>query len=295
MKCDHRRELSQKLRRRATDEISKLCDDPFCLRLLVTHCDDDVRDIITNNMVTRGRWSVVGEALRRGVSDSQCRWAIDEACRHASDDEFTDYILPHCADNQLDSVLTSLVERGMWSAVGMVLEKSVSYPQHGCANDEASGQDIAFSMLRRRPDSQLDSVLTKLVERGLWSSVRTVLQRGVSDSQHRWAIDEACKQASDEKITAYILLHCTDDQLDSVLTILVERGLWNSVGRVLDRGVSDTQHRWAIDEACEQASEKEIIDCILRHCFGDQLDCADITGKARSVEISMDSVRARCQ
>ena len=84
----------------------------------MTHCDDDVRDIITNNMVTRGRWSVVGEALRRGVSDSQYRWAIDEACRHASDDEFTDYVLPHCADNQLDSVLTILVERGMWSAVG---------------------------------------------------------------------------------------------------------------------------------------------------------------------------------
>ena len=272
MKRDHRRELPQELRRWAVDETSKLCDDPVCLRLLVTHCDDDVRDIITNNMVTRGRWSVVGEALRRGVSDSQYRWAIDEACRHASDDEFTDYILPHCADNQLDSVLTSLVERGMWSAVGMVLEKSVSYPQHGCVNDEASEQDITFSMLRRRPDNQLDSVLTKLVERGLWSSVGTVLQRGVSDSQHRWAIDEACKQASDEKITAYILLHCADDQLDSVLTILVERGLWNSVGRVLDRGVSDTQHRWAIDEACKQASEKEIIDCILRHCTGEQLD-----------------------
>ena len=226
-------------------------------------------------MVTRGRWSVVGEALRRGVSHSQCRWAIDEACKRASDNEFTDYILPHCAYNQLDSVLTTLVERDLWGAVEMVLEKSVSYPQHLCVNDEASGQDIAFSMLRRRPDSQVDSVLTQLVERGLWSSVGTVLQRGVGDSQHRWAIDEACIQASDEKITAYILPRCTDDQLGSALTILVERGLWNSVGSVLDRGVSDKHHikrLWAIDEACKQASEKEIIDCILRHCFGDQLD-----------------------
>ena len=272
MKRDRRRELPQELRRRAVDETSKLCDDPVCLRLLVTHCDDDVRNIAVNNMVTRGRWSVVGEALRKCVIDSQYRWAIDEACKHASDDEFTDYILPYCADNQLDSVLTPLVERGMWSAVEMVLEKSVSYTQHGCANDEASGQDIASSMLRRRPDSQLDSVLTQLVERGLWSSVGTVLQRGVSDSQHRWAIDEACKLASDEEIRGYILLHCADDQLDSVLIPLVTRGLWNSVGRVLDRGVSDTQHRWAIDEACKQASEKEIIDCILRHCTGYQLD-----------------------
>ena len=272
MKRDHRRELPQELRRRAVDETSKLCHDPVCLRLLVTHCDDDLRDIAVNNMVTRGRWSVVGEALRRGISDSQCRWAIDEARKHASDDEFTDYILPHCADYQLDSVLTSLVERGMWSAVGMVLEKSVSYPQHGWANDKESGQNIAFSMLRRRPDNQLDSVLTQLVERGLWSSVGTVLQRGVSDSQHRWAIDEACKKVADEDITAYILLHCPDDKLDSVMEILVKRGLWNSVGKVLDRGVSDSQHRWAIDEACKRAPEKEIIGCIRRHCTGHQLD-----------------------
>ena len=272
MKRDRQRELPQELRRWAVDETSKLCDDPVCLRFLVTHCDDDVRNIAVNNMVTRGRWSVVGEALLRGVSDSKCRWAIDEACKHASDDEFIDYILPHCADKQLDSVLTSLVERGMWSAVEMVLEKSVSYLQHGWANDKESGQDITFNMLRHRTDNQLDSVLTPLVERSLWSSVGTVLQRGVSDSQHRWAIDEACKQASDEEITAYILPHCADNQLDSVLTILVERGLWNSIGRMLERGVSDSQHGWAIDEACKHASEKEIIDCILLHCANNHLD-----------------------
>ena len=266
MKRDHRRELPQELRRWAVDETSKLCDDPVCLRFLVTHCDDDVRGIAINNMVTRGRWSVVGEALRRGMSDSQCRWAIDETCRHASDDEFTDYILPHCAENQLDSMLTSLVDRGMWSAVEMVLEKSVSYPQHGCKNDEAC---------KRVPeqDNQLDTVLTPLVERGLWRSVGIVLQRGVTDSQHRWAIDEACKQASDEDITAYILLHCrANDQLDSVLIPLVERGLWRSVVTVLQRGVSDSQHRWAIDEACKQASDEEISGYIILHCADDQLD-----------------------
>jgi len=122
MKRDHRRELPQELRRWAVDETSKLCHDPVCLRFLVTHCDDDVRDIAVNNMVTRGRWSVVGEALRRGVSDSQYRWAIDEACKHASDDEFIDYVLPYCTDNQLDSVLTPLVERGLWRAVWTVLQ-----------------------------------------------------------------------------------------------------------------------------------------------------------------------------
>ena len=395
MKRGHLSHLPQDLRRRVVDETSKLCTDLNCLSLLVTYCEDGLLDVIINRMVTRGEWSVVGKALQREVSDSKCGWAIDEARKHASDDEFTDYILPHCHDNQLDSMLTSqverglwkavgivlhrgvtlskhkwaideackhapeneiihyiksytpfadnqlesaltslverglwkavgtvlqrgvtlskhkwaiveackrasddrftdyilphcahneldsvlttLVERGLWGSVGMVLERSVSYQQHGgWANDEAckreSGQDITLDMLRRRPDNQLDSVLTPLVERGLWSSVGTVLQRGVSDSQHRWAIDEACKQASDKKITAYILPHCADDQLDTVLTPLVERGLWRSVGIVIQRGVSDSQHEWAIDEACTRASGKEIIDCILPYCADNKLD-----------------------
>ena len=265
MKRDHRRELPQKLRRWAVDETSKLCDDPVCLRFLVTHCDDDVRNIAINNMVTRRKWSVVGEALRRGISDSQCRWAIDEACKRASDDEFTDYVLPHCADNQLDSVLTPLVERGMWSAVWMVLWRSVSYPQHGCKNDEKC---------KRVPeqDNQLDTVLTRLVEKGLWSSVGMVLQRGVSDSQHRWAIDEACKRASEKEIIDCILRHCTGNQLDTVLTSMVQQGLWSSVGTVLQRGVSDSRHRWAIEEACKKASDEEITAYILLQCADDQLD-----------------------
>ena len=385
MERGHLSHLSQDLRRRVVDETSKLCTDLNYLSLLVTYCEDGLLDVIINRMVTRGEWSVVGKALQREVSDSKCGWAIDEARKHASDDEFTDYILPHCADNQLDSMLTSLVERGLWKAVGtvlqrgvtlsnhkwaideackrapeneiihyilspfadnqldsaliplverglwkavgtvlhrgvtlskrkwaineacerasddiftdhilphcanneldsvlttlvergmwsavwMVLERSVSYPQHGWANEEAceqvSERDFTF-------DNQLDSVLRQLVERGLWSSVVKVLQRGVSESQHRWAIDEACKQGSDEKITAYILPHCADDQLDTVLTPLVERGLWRSVGTVLQRGVSDSQHKWAIDEACTRASGKEIIDCILPYCADNKLD-----------------------
>ena len=393
MKRGHLSHLPQDLRRRVVDETSKLCTDLNYLSLLVTYCEDGLLDVIINRMVTRGEWSVVGKALQREVSDSKCgcaidearkhasddefidyilphcpenqldsmltsqverglwkavgivlqrgvtlskhKWAIDEACKHApeneiihyilspfadnqldsaltllverglwkavgtvlqrgvtlskhkwaiveackraSDDRFTDYILPHCAYNELDSVLTTLVERGLWGSVGMVLERSVSYQQHGgWANDEAckrvSEQDITFDMLRRRTDSQLDSVLTKLVETGLWWSVGTVLQRGVSDSQHRWAIDEACEQASDEKITAYILPHCADDQLDTVLTPLVERRLWRSVGIVLQRGVTDSQHKWAIDEACTRASGKEIIDCILPYCADNKLD-----------------------
>ena len=261
----------------AIEEACKHAPEETIIDYILSHCADSQTDSALKQMVDRGLWKVVGILLQRGVTLSKRKWVIEEACKHAPDDKFTDYMVPHCDDNQLDFVLTSLVERGLWGSVGMVLERSVSYQQRGgWANDEAckqaSEQDITLDMLRRRTDSQLDSVLTPLVERGLWWSVGTVLQRGVSDSQHRWAIDEACKQASDEEITAYILLHCADDQLDTVLTPLVERGLWRSVGIVLQRGVSDSKHRWAIDEACKRASVEEITRYILPHCADNQLD-----------------------
>ena len=261
----------------AIEEACKHASEETIIDYILSQCADNQIDSALKQMVDRGLWKVVGILLQRGVPLSTRKWVIDEACKHAPDDKFTDYMVPHCDDNQLDFVLTSLVERGVWDSVGMVLERSVSYQQHGgWTNDEAwkrvSEQDITLDMLRRRTDSQMDSVLTPLVERGLWWSVGTVLQRGVNDSQHRWAIDEACKQASDEEITAYILLHCADDQLDTVLTPLVERGLWMSVGTVLQRGVSDSKHRWVIDEACKRASVEEITRYILPHCADNQMD-----------------------
>ena len=73
------------------------------------------------------------------------------------------------------------------------------------------------------------------MERGLWTAVVYVVNRGVSDSQLRWAIDEACKHASYKEIINY-LTFAAENQ---VLTLLVERGLWEAVAMVLERGVID--------------------------------------------------------
>ena len=276
MECGHLNELSQQQRMWVVNETSALCHDLWSLRLIVEHCDDDMLEILVRHMVTRGMWSVVGEALQRGVSDSQHRWAVDEACKRAFKGEILYYILPHCADSQLDSVLTLLVERGLWDVVWTVLARGVSDSQSTWAFDEACKQlsrsEIVDHVLRQCTDDQLDSVLTPLVERGLWDVVATVLERGVSDSQHTWAIDEACKHATEPEIADYMLLHCADNQLDSVLTPLVERGLWRAVRTVLQRDVCELQRRWAIDEACKRASEQEIIDCILPFWGRNNLD-----------------------
>ena len=235
-------------------------------------------DSVLTPLVERGLWEAVAMVLRRGVSDPQRRWAIDEACRHASHEEIINYILSFTAYNhQLDSMLTPLVERGLWEAVAMVLRRGVSDPWYRWATDEeckhASHEEIINYTLSLATDNQLDSVLTPLVERGLWEAVAMVLRRGVSDPQRRWAIDEACKRASHEEIINFnILSFASDNQLDSVLTPLVERGLWEAVAMVLRRGVSDPQRRWAIDEACKYVLDEKISNCILPLAADNLLD-----------------------
>ena len=278
MKRGYLSDIPQKLRRWVLDETINLCHDPRCLGLLVEHCDDDLKDIILSNMVTRGHmWPMVGDVLRRGISDAQCRWAIGEACKHASEEEVITYILPNCADNQLDSALTPLVERRLWKAVRTVLRRGVSDSQYRWTIDEAcklapDEDTITRYILPHCADNQLDSVLTLLVEKGLWKAVGMMLQRGITMSKHKWAIEEACKHASEKTIIDYILSHCADNQIDSALKQMVDRGLWKAVGIVLQRGVTLSKRKWAIDEACKHAPDDKFTDYMVPHCDDSQLD-----------------------
>jgi hypothetical protein len=78
-----------------------------------------------------------------------------------------------------------------------------------------------------------------------------VLKRGVNDTQHTWAVEEASKIAEDQDFLKYILSHCTDDQLESVLPHLARRRLWKPIRLVLERGVSTDMLVLAVSEACK--------------------------------------------
>jgi hypothetical protein len=106
-------------------------------------------------------------------------------------------------------------------------------------------------------DDKLESALTHLVGRRQWKSVGKVMNRGVSDTKHRWAIEEASNSAKQQSFIRHILPHAsTIDHLESALTHLVDRRLWKSVALVLKRGVSATQHRWATKEASKNANQR---------------------------------------
>jgi hypothetical protein len=126
-------------------------------------------------------------------------WAVEEASKRAKVWEFIEYILPHCTGAHLESALPHLVRRGLWTSVGLVLE------------------------------------------------------RGVNDTQHTWAVKEASKKAEKRDFIDHTLPHCTEAHLESALPHLFSRRLWKSVGLVLKRGVSDTQHQWAVEEASKTA------------------------------------------
>ena len=286
------RGVSDSLRRWAIDKALKEIDDDDIFNeseftySMLHHCTDDELDSVLNTLVERGWWGAVGEVLQRGVSDPQCGWAMREAVTKIDvDDEgdtiaFVSYILPNCLETDLDFVLTTLVQRDWWEAVGMVLQRGAGHSQRLWALQQASERispddvHLLFTpkALRGCESFELESVLNTLVERGLWEAVGEILKRGVKDSQHSWAVQEAGKRADDIEFTDFILRRCADVHLVSVLPTLVERGLWGAVGDVLKQGVSVPQRNWAVHEASRRAPEWDFIHDILPHCVHKGLD-----------------------
>jgi hypothetical protein len=166
----------------------------------------------------------------------------------------------------------------MWESVGLVLGRGVSDAQHTWAVEEASkgSEEEVFinHILHHCTGDQLNTALIHLVDRRMWESVGLVLGRGVSDAQHAWVVEEASKTVEEEVFINHILHHCTGDQLNTVLLHLVDRRMWESVGLVLNRGVSDAQHMWAVEEASKTAEEWQVIEHILPSATIAQLESA---------------------
>ncbi|XP_070200806.1 uncharacterized protein [Littorina saxatilis] len=343
-------------------------DEEALVRYVLPHCSDRLLDSVLTLMVVRRGWMAVVRVIQRPVSDSKKRWAVLEACKHSKEDVFDRYdetglndlknfitegILPHCADDMLDSVLTILVERHLWwSAVGLLdLKRNISdcmkrwVVQNASVDidnfyfeEDYSEEDGSFiNIVAHCADDQMDDVLEDLVEGWQWRNVGEALNREVSDSVKRWAVEEACthyyehnddddvgddddnhdddgdilgacvpvrndehtcrtcieegllsleditsefNDFVDEYIIDDILPHCANDQLDTVLTILVRRRLWMAVGELMKRGVSDSKELWVVQEVCRACakcnSDKDyeyVLDSILPHCTHHQLNC----------------------
>jgi hypothetical protein len=186
-------------------------------------------------------------------------------------------LLPHCTTEQLDRVLARATREGWWEMAGKMLKVGGSETQRARtieeACDRASDKHFKMFILSHCTHEYLQSKLSQFVFRGVWMTAGLVLAKGVGDT-HQWVIVEASKRAEDTDFKNHILPHCTDDQLESVLTHLVSRPLCKSLGLVLERGVSDIQHQYIIVKTSKKAEDQDFIDHILSHCTVDHLESA---------------------
>ena len=239
---------------------------------ILCRCPVDTLDSVVSKLVQMDQWQAVVVVFKRGVSEMQQLWAVKTAIRRQKKSKYISELLPSlldsCSANISRAVFTQLVMSGNWNAVVGSL-KHVSLTQRRWAIEKGSmlaTDDVFRNLLLKYCDhDQLESVLAKAVVRGMWYTVVAIVERGVSDRQSRRALHEACKGAIEHCLLQRILSLCSSDMLDSVLTTLVTRRLWNAVADVLKRGVSNEQCFWTAVQAAENAGDpvlREIMTCL---------------------------------
>ncbi|XP_076453711.1 uncharacterized protein LOC143288923 [Babylonia areolata] len=248
---------------------------PWFVGNVLDVCADDQVDSVLSQLLRRRLWRCVGQVLQRGVSSGGRKRAVEEATKHADDDDFLVYILPHCSSEELEQGLSQLVSRRMWWSVDKVLKREISGEQHRWAVEQASRHardgDFIEYILPQCHDEELEHVITHLVTRGLWRSVGEVLKRGISASRHSWVVEQSSKRARDDDFVKYILPECHQEQLEHVVIQLVSRGLSVSVDKILEQGLSVTQHRRVVMKAAKRIADSSFDRYILRHCGEDDV------------------------
>ncbi|KAL8591492.1 hypothetical protein ACOMHN_000507 [Nucella lapillus] len=325
------RSISSSLLTRVVQEALKHADcTDLCLYVL-PHCADRNRDLILRRMVSGGDWQWVDKVLELGVSPAQHQWALEEALKKAEEQAFATSMLHHCSEQDLEKVLRQMVSKGLWEpldsetdsgvrtsttlhhvlsqivskgfweAVSHFVQRAIDSQHHRWAMEEGSKyageeNDVDLYITPQCCLEELESILPTLVSRGLWYSVDSVLERGVSPALHRWVVIESLKVASEEDFSTFVLPHSSEEDLEQVLQHMVSqglwkprihdsdasishhvlsqimsRGLWEAVGNDMEKYLSTAQHWWAIAKAAKHADEYTFEFFFLRHCSDEEI------------------------
>ncbi|KAK7481770.1 hypothetical protein BaRGS_00027018 [Batillaria attramentaria] len=240
----------------AVEEACRFANDDQVSQI-ISICDTDNIHHALTFVVKNGLWKRVIKLLVEiknaridGVRDTQ-RWAVEEACKHASNEDFQEMI-DWCENTQLNLVWTEAVKRGLFSTACKLIE----WIKYGAI------------------DSTSDTLIWSNKEtskRGLWKMVRTLLatmqktSTGGINYRKIWYVEEACKDADDDDFES-IAEFCANTQVNSVLTEAIKRGLWNTVSKLIERirefSISDAGdiQRFAVEEACKRADDTGLIN-----------------------------------
>ncbi|XP_070175991.1 uncharacterized protein [Littorina saxatilis] len=223
-------------RRLAIEVCNEISETDDFIEHVLGCCGDDVDGVLTN-LAQWQMWKAASKLLQRGASDQSRRNAVEKCMQLSTDDDFTQYALPYCCKDQLDSVLKHLLTRGLWSAAIQLLQQGTTVDCRKWDVEEcrkrATVKDFIQYALPYCSKDQLDSVLENLVERNLWKTAAKVLQQDVSDICRRCAVEEYSQRASGSDFIQYALPYCTENDLDSVLSNLVKRCEWEATVKLL--------------------------------------------------------------
>jgi hypothetical protein len=198
--------------------------------LHLSDCGDAMEVIIT--LVQLGLCTIIDWILQCGlVSSSQQERVLTELCKCAKQDNIEKHVLPHCDVEQLNCILSYLVEKKLWSFVGVALRdcgknKDVHHWKAVVeAARNADSTNFEQHILPNCSDDLLELALPDLVEHNDWRIVHKVLDKGVSEHVKNAAVEYAALHAEGGDFLQYILPHCNVKQIETVLPRLVSRQL----------------------------------------------------------------------
>ncbi|XP_070186291.1 uncharacterized protein [Littorina saxatilis] len=193
-------------------------------------------------------------------------------------------------DDDVCSQLNEALTRRKWQTVLTLLDQGkLNNEQRQRALKETATfckeKDIIDRVLPRTGEWETEMVLTELVRRRLWKAVSELLDRDETKDLRIGAVTEASKHASDNVFRGHMLKHCPKCHLESVLDKALERGMWSSVGEVLQRGVSEDMHNKAVKIAIENAPESSFVRDVWLSCKLKRYDSLfkDLAAKDRRI------------
>ncbi|XP_070186453.1 uncharacterized protein [Littorina saxatilis] len=255
--------------------VQKACEHPetygydldpelYITNDILPHAADDQLDDLLRPLIDRGLHLAVAEVLKRGVSPASKERAVYRACGRLSKYYFTHRsvipdIIDHVDEEQWSSVLTLLLETEDWCAVGEMMKRGLSDSEREWVLIRACTQrtesEFREFILPHCTEKHMFILMTKLMKVGMWRSVVSVLDRGVSVSEKSWAVQTACAHADENTIIWYFLEEYIYDDTKSTLENLAFRSMWKPFLLLLYRFVIDTLCMWAVVE--DDTGEKE--------------------------------------
>ncbi|KAL8568624.1 hypothetical protein ACOMHN_063696 [Nucella lapillus] len=213
-------------------EASEYCCDEDFVQYISKHlCLADCRCVL-ERLVARGMWHSVYIALQMDISETEHRWVMTEAGQLSDDDSFHQYMLPACTEEELEEVVPHLITRGLWKSAGSVFKNTKNPTLHHYIFQQVlqhadNDAFVNYVMTGCLPE-ETEQALRHLVNWSLWGQISFLLAR-VSEKQRQWAIEQASQTAGERDFVENVLYHCSDQDLELVVTNMAARGVWDPV------------------------------------------------------------------